>query len=114
MKQQSLTAIRPKRFVPKTTDSKHAFGFSPNLLPDPINQSFSKGQVMVGDITYLPLQSGRFCYLATFQDKFTRRVLGWQVSERMTAQLVLDALNRARSRRLIGRGAIIHTDRGSQ
>lgn len=114
MRQQSLTAIRPKRFVPKTTDSKHAFGFSPNLLRDPITEPFGKGQVVVGDITYLPLQNGKFCYLATFQDKFTRRIVGWQVSERMTAQLVLDALNRARSRRLIGRGAIIHTDRGSQ
>ncbi len=114
MKQQSLTAIRPKRFVPKTTDSKHSFGYSPNLLRESVGEPIEKGQVIVGDITYLPLQNGRFCYLATFQDKFTRRIVGWQVSERMTAQLVLDALNRARSRRLIGRGAIIHTDRGSQ
>lgn len=52
--------------------------------------------------------------LATFQDKFTRRIVGWQVSERMTVQLVLEAFNRARSRGLIKRAAIIHTDRGSQ
>jgi putative transposase len=70
--------------------------------------------VIVGDITYLPLQNGKFCYLATFQDKFTRRVVGWQVSANMTAQLVINAFNRARSRGLIKRGAIIHTDRGSQ
>lgn len=114
MRKQSLTAIGPKRFVPKTTDSKHSFGYSPNLLKESVGEPIEKGQVIVGDITYLPLQNGRFCYLATFQDKFTRRIVGWQVSERMTAQLVLDALNRARSRRLIGRGAIIHTDRGSQ
>lgn len=114
MRKQSLTAIGPKRFVPKTTDSKHAFGFSPNLLRDPINEPFGKGQVIVGDITYLPLQNGRFCYLATFQDKYTRRIVGWQVSERMTAQLVLDAFNQGRRRGLIKRGAIIHTDRGSQ
>jgi len=69
---------------------------------------------MVGDITYLPLQNGRFCYPATFQDKYTRRIVGWQVSERMTAQLVIDAFNRAQRRSLIKRGAIIHTDRGSQ
>ncbi|MEJ7863402.1 MAG: DDE-type integrase/transposase/recombinase, partial [Pyrinomonadaceae bacterium] len=43
-----------------------------------------------------------------------RRIVGWQVSERMTAQLVIDAFNRARRRGLIKRGAIIHTDRGSQ
>jgi transposase InsO family protein len=114
MKKQALTAIRPKRFVPKTTDSRHGCGFSPNLLKEAAGEPTDKGQVMVGDITYLPLQNGRFCYLATFQDKYTRRILGWQVSPNMTAQLVIDAFNRARSRGMLKRGAIIHTDRGSQ
>jgi len=114
IRKQSLTGMRPKRFVPKTTDSKHDCGYSPNLLRDPLNEPAGKGQVIVGDITYLPLQNGRFCYLATFQDKYTRRVVGWQVSANMTAQLVIDALNLARRRGLIKRGAIIHTDRGSQ
>ena len=113
MKRESLTAIGAKRFVPKTTDSKHDFGYSPNLLKAAGNPP-QKGQVIVGDITYLPLQNGKFCYLATFQDKFTRRIVGWQVSANMTAQLVVDAFNRVRRRGLIGRGAIIHTDRGSQ
>lgn len=114
MKKQSLTAIRPKRFVPKTTDSRHSFGKSKNLLRDSSSEPQENGQAIVGDITYLPLQNGRFCYLATFQDKFTRRIVGWQVSMNMTAQLVTGAFNRARSRGLIKRGAIIHTDRGSQ
>jgi len=114
MKEQSLTAISPKRFVPRTTDSKHTFGFSPNLLKARLNEPVGEGEVIVGDITYLPLQNGKFCYLATFQDKFTRRIVGWQVSGQMTAQLVIDAFNRARRRGLIKRGAIIHTDRGSQ
>ncbi len=69
---------------------------------------------MVGDITYLPLQNGKFCYLATFQDKFTRRIVGWQISPNMTAQLVLDAFGQARRRGLIKRGAITHTNRRSQ
>jgi transposase InsO family protein len=114
MKAQSLVAIAPKRFVPRTTDSRHNFGFSPNLLRDPLNAPLSQGLCLVGDITYLPLQNGKFCYLATIQDKFTRRIVGWQLSERMTAQLVIDAFNRARRRGLIKSGAIIHTDRGSQ
>lgn len=114
MKAQALTAIAPKRFVPRTTDSRHNCGFSPNLLRDPMEQPSDAGQVIVGDITYLPLRGGKFCYLATFQDKFTRRIIGWQVSATMTAQLVLDAFNRARRRGLIKRSAIIHTDRGSQ
>ncbi len=114
MKEQSLTAISPKRFVPRTTDSNHTFGFSPNLLKDRLNEPVRPGEVIVGDITYLPMQNGKWCYLATFQDKFTRRIVGWRVSSRMTAQLVIDALNLARRRGLIKRGAIIHTDRGSQ
>jgi transposase InsO family protein len=114
MKEQTLTAIRPKQYVPKTTDSKHAFGYSPNLLRDRLNEATGRCEVLVGDITYLPLQNGKFCYLATFQDKFTRRIVGWQVSSNMTAQLVIDAFAQARRRGLIGRGAIIHTDRGSQ
>lgn len=114
LKGQGLAAIRPKRFVPKTTDSKHGFGFSANLLKDENNIPTGSSQVIVGDITYLPLRGGRCCYLATFQDKFTRRIVGWQVSQRMTAQLVPDAFNRARKRRLLKPEAIIHTDRGSQ
>lgn len=114
MKAQALKAITPKRFVPRTTDSRHDFGFSPNLLRESVNEPAGQGEVIVGDITYLPLKGGKFCYLATFQDKFTRRIVGWQVSATMTTQLVLEAFNRARSRGLIKRGAIIHTDRGSQ
>lgn len=113
MKQQSLTAIGPKRFKPRTTDSKHGSGYSPNLLKA-AGMPQAKGRVIVGDITYLPLQNGRFCYLATFQDKYTRRIVGWQVAEQMTAQLVIDALLQARRRGLITSGAIVHTDRGSQ
>lgn len=114
MQAQSLTAIATKRFVPKTTESKHGFGYSANLLRPMSDEPTEAGQVIVGDITYLPIRGGKFCYLATFQDKFTRRIVGWQVSVRMTAQFVIDAFNRARSRGLINRGAIIHTDRGSQ
>lgn len=114
MKRQNLTAIRARRFVPQATDSRHDFGYSPNLLKDTANRPSEKGAVLVDDITHLPLQNGKFCYLATFQDKLTRRVVGWQVSHTMTTQLVVDAFNRARRRGLIGRRAIIHTDRGSQ
>ena len=114
LKKQGLRAIRPKRFVRQTTDSKHDFGFSANLLKDEKSVPTGSGQVIGGDITYLPLRGGKFRYLATFQDKYTRRMIGWQVSERMTAQLVIDAFNRGRKCGLISKGAIIHTDRGSQ
>lgn len=114
MSTEGLKAIAPKSFKPQTTDSKHGFGFNENLLKDEQNEPLDKGEVFIGDITYLRLQSGEFCYLAVLQDKFTRRIVGWKVSERMTAQLVIDVFNRARARYLMKKRAIIHTDRGSQ
>ncbi len=113
MKREGLRAIAPKRFKPQTTDSKHGLATSPNLLQNPLNAPTGKGEVFVGDITYLAVRGG-FCYLACLQDKFTRRIVAWQVSERMTAQLVIDVFVSARRRGLIGKCAIIHTDRGSQ
>jgi len=113
MREQQLEAIQPKSFVPRTTDSRHGGRISPNLLKK-IGEIKEKGRVIVGDITYLPLQNGKFCYLAAFQDKYTRRIVGWAVMTQMTAELVVSALLMALRRGLIGRNAVIHTDRGSQ
>ena len=74
MKMQSLAAIARRAFKPRTTDSAHDLGFSPNLLPEAANKASGAGEVIVGDIAYLPIRGGMFCYLATFQDKFTRRI----------------------------------------
>jgi len=114
MKRMGLQAIAPKRFKPQTTDSKHGLAVSPNLLQDGGNAPLGKSEVFIGDITYLRLRSGGFCYLACLQDKFTRRIVGWLVSTRMTAQLVIDVFLQARRRGLVSKGAIIHTDQGSQ
>lgn len=114
MRRENLRAIQPKRFKPQTTDSHHTLTLSPNLLQDGEATVVSRGEILVGDITYLRLRSGGFCYLACLQDKFTRRIVSWIVSERITAQLVIDVFLQARRRGLIGKGAIIHTDRGSQ
>jgi transposase InsO family protein len=114
MRRENLKAIGPKRFVPRTTDSDHDSRISLNLLKDAANEPSVAGEVIVGDITYIRLRDGSFCYLAIFQDKFTRRIVGWALSMRMTVQLVLDAFQMARRRAHLKRGAIIHTDRGSQ
>lgn len=114
MKEQDLRAISPKRFVPKTTDSGHDRLISPNLLKEEGRNGFSRGEAIVGDITYLPVRNGGWCYLAMFQDKVTRRIVGWKVGERMTADLVTDALRSGLRQGLIKRNAVVHTDRGSQ
>lgn len=114
MRRENLTAIAPRRFKPKTTDSTHDSRISPNLLKASANEPGSAAQVIVGDITYIRLADESFCYPAVFHDKFTRRIVGWAISKRMTVQLVIDAFQMARRRALIKRGAIIHTDRGLQ
>ena len=114
MRRMGLRAIQPRSFTPKTTESKHGLPVCANLLQDGTNAPTGKGEVFVGDITYLRLRSGGFCYLACLQDKYTRRIVGWKVSERMTAQFVIDVFLQARRRGLIGKGAIIHTDQDSQ
>ncbi|MGI8544533.1 MAG: hypothetical protein ACR2MD_13820, partial [Aridibacter sp.] len=48
-----------------------------------MNAPTGRGEVIIGDITCLPLKGDNFCYLACFQDKFTRRIVGWQISERI-------------------------------
>lgn len=107
-----LRAIAPKRFKPQKTDSKHGLAISPNLLRDAANVPQGCGEVFIGDITYLPVRGGSFCYLACLQDKYTRRIVGWKVATRMTAQLVINVFLQARRRGLISKGAIIHTDQG--
>lgn len=114
MREEGLEAKGPKAFKPHTTDSRHNEYVSPNLLKEAENTVFEAGEAMVGDITYLRMSSGNFCYLAMFQDKVTKRIVGWSVASRMPAELVCEALRMGLRRGSIKRNAIIHTDRGAQ
>ena len=113
MKEAGLKAIGPKKFVPKTTDSKGTVA-SPNLLKDIKIEECARTKIIIGDITYIPLCDGSWCYLAIWQDKLTRRIIGWSLAERMTAELVISALHKAIRNNLVRAGVIIHSDRGSQ
>ena len=68
---------------------------------------------LVGDITYLRTGEG-WLYLATVIDLATRMVVGWAMSERMTADIVVGALEMAHGRGYVADGSIFHSDRGSQ
>ncbi len=113
LKTQGLRAIQPKSFVPKTTDSRHRLGYSPNLLLDS-KEPTGINQVWVGDITYIPLDGGTFCYLASLMDLFSRRIVGWHLKDDMTESLVLAGLRSAIKERQPSEGLIHHTDRGGQ
>lgn len=103
---------RGKRKFKATTDSNHGLPVSDNLL----NRAFLQDRpdrVWTGDITYIATQEG-WLYLAVVIDLFSRQVVGWALSERMTRQLVIDALTMAWFRRRPAAGVIFHSDQGSQ
>jgi putative transposase len=108
-----LKAVQPRSFVPKTTDSRHSYTISPNLLLD---KEFPKAvnKVWVGDITYIPLAGGQWAYLAVWMDLFSRNVIGWHIDDNMEEGLILAALKKALVKRKIEDGLIIHSDRGGQ
>jgi len=111
MRENKIVSISKKKFK-ATTNSKHSFPVSPNLL----NQNFhfeNPNQAWVGDITYIPTAEG-WLYLATVIDLFSRMVVGWAASERMTTDLVEKAFLNAYWKRKPSNGLIFHSDRGSQ
>ena len=92
---------------------RHRLGYSPNLLLD-ADAPTTSNQVRVGDITYIPLKGGTFCYLASLMDRFSRRIVGWQLGDDMAESLVLAALRSAIKERQPRAKLIHHTDRGGQ
>jgi transposase InsO family protein len=111
LRRQGLRAKGARKYK-ATTNSKHSLPVAPNLL----QQDFSAdrpNQKWVSDITYIATDEG-WLYLAVVLDLYSRLVVGWSMSERMTATLVCDALRMAVFRRQRPRGVIVHSDRGSQ
>lgn len=108
-----LKAIQPRSFVPKTTDSRHPYKISPNLL---LNRAIPirPNEVWVSDITYIPLAGGQWCYLAVWMDLFSRRIIGWHLDDNMQETLITKAFKRALAGRKIQKGSIVHSDRGGQ
>jgi transposase InsO family protein len=113
LEKQGLRAIQPKSFTPRTTNSRHRLGYSPNLLRDGAAPQ-SVNAVWVGDITYIPLRGGRFGYLSVLMDLFSRRIVGWEYQESMTEALTLASLRKAITGRQPPAGLIHHSDRGGQ
>jgi len=94
------------------SNSNHSLPVAPNLLAQDFTASHPN-QKWAGDITYLMTSEG-WLYLAVIIDLYSRTVIGWSMSNRMTATLVCDALQMAIWRRGKTKGTIIHSDRGSQ
>ena len=111
MKQRHLRAKATPKFR-VTTNSEHRHPLAPNTL-DRQFRTTAPNQVWVGDITYLWTTEG-WMYLAVFIDLFSRKVVGWALSDRLTGAVVHMAFERACARRKPPPGLLVHTDRGTQ
>ncbi|ENQ5692533.1 IS3 family transposase [Salmonella enterica] len=111
LRRQGRRAKASRRFRP-VSYRKHGLPVSENLLKQDFYAS-GPNQKWVGDITYLRTGEG-WLYLAVVIDLWSRSVIGWSMSSRMTAQLACDALQMALWRRKCPENVIVHTDRGGQ
>ncbi|MFJ8113094.1 IS3 family transposase [Streptomyces sp. NPDC096132] len=112
MRTFSITGIRLRRRV-RTTVPEPAGSQVPDLFQRDFTAT-EPGRKYMGDITYLPLAGGKFLYLATVLDCFSRKVVGWSIADHMRTGLVADALQMAVPTRGGLDGAVFHSDHGAQ
>jgi len=112
MREDDLEPKTTRPFKVVTTDTNHTLPVAPNRL----NQAFTTDQpdrIWLTDITYVPTAEG-WLYLAVVLDLYSRRIVGWAMSDSLHRQLVIDALQMALTARQPPPGLVHHSDRGSQ
>ena len=112
MKEAGIKAATVRKFRVVTTDSNHPHPIAENL----VNRDFAptqKNQTWTADITYIPTDEG-WLYLAAVEDLYSRKIVGWSMSESINSRLVVDALQMAVQRELPDAGLLAHSDRGVQ
>ena len=112
VRENNLEPKAVRRFKVMTTDSNHKLPVAANVL----NQNFTAegpDQVWLTDITYVSTTEG-WLYLAAVMDLYSRRIVGWAMSDSLQRQLVIDALQMAITARQPLPGLLHHSDRGSQ
>jgi transposase InsO family protein len=102
---------RQKRRFRRTTDSNHAQPIAPNVLARNFDPK-RPNEAWAGDVTYIATGQG-WLYLAVLLDLFSRRVVGWAISDTNDRVLALEALNQALRLRQPQQGLVHHSDRGS-
>ncbi len=111
MSENGIKSKVSKKFK-ATTNSNHNLPVAENIL----NRDFTAdrpNQKMVSDITYLWTDEG-WLYIAAVMDLYGQKIIGLSMSERMTKDIVINALNDAYKRAGRPTGVILHSDRGSQ
>jgi len=103
--------IRRKKASCKTTNSYHHFHKYSNLVKD--MEITAPNQVWVADITYIRTVKG-FCYLALLTDLFSRKIVGYDISDTLELTGCLRALQQALRQARPAAGLVHHSDRGVQ
>lgn len=104
--------IRPHKRYIQTTNSKHWLRRHPNLIKSLIIQS--PEQLWVSDITYLKTLDGHL-YLSMITDAYSRKIMGYSISDNMEAATIAKSLKMALKQRIYkNKGLIHHSDRGLQ
>ncbi len=111
MSQSGLRATTARKFR-HTTDSNHRLPVAQNVLDRQFEAS-GPNEKWVSDITYVWTAEG-WLYLAAVEDLYTRKVVGWSLGERLTSELVNEALRMGIGRQLPTVDLLAHSDRGSQ
>jgi putative transposase len=112
MRELGLAGRERSRFGIRTTDSKHQEPIAPNRLGE-LAPPTAPNQVWVGDITYIATEAG-WLYLAGVMDLYSRRIVGWAMSERIDSDLVVAAWDMAQTHRQPPAKLLFHSDRGVQ
>jgi transposase InsO family protein len=112
MKEKGLRGRQKGRYRDQTTDSNHDQPVAPNRLAA-APKATAPNQLWVADITYIDTKEG-WLYLAAILDLYSRRIVGWAMSERIDTALVLQALGMALIHRRPAPNLLLHTDRGVQ
>ena len=103
---------KAKKKYKATTNSRHNLRIASNLVCRNF-ESDRPNKVWVSDITYIWTAEG-WVYLAVILDIFSRMIVGWSISARLTDELVVESLHQAQRKRNSGRGLVFHSDRGVQ
>ena len=112
MREEGLCGRQKGRYRVHTTDSNHDEPIAPNRLAE-VPKATAPNQIWVGDITYIETQEGGL-YLAAILDLYSRKIVGWAMSQRIDTELVLKALGMALWHRHPPRDLLFHSDRGVQ
>lgn len=113
MRELNLKSIMFKRFRYKKTNFKdNAYALLKNVAKD-VNVN-RINQVWTQDVTYLKLSDGSNAYLASVMDLYSRKIIYYELSRGMTADLICRVLYNAYKIRKPGKGLILHSDKGAQ